>query len=51
MRSGLVYLKGEPPSRNKVEAALREAGFDFVHNILTQAAFVWTDHSMDANER
>ena len=42
---GLVYLNGEPPSKKKVEAALREAGFDFVHNVLTQAAFVWTDHT------
>lgn len=42
---GLVYLNGEPPSKKKVEIALREAGFDFAHNILTQAAFVWTDHS------
>ena len=42
---GLVYLNGEPPSKKKVEIALREAGFDFAHNVLTQAAFVWTDHS------
>jgi hypothetical protein len=42
---GLVYLRGEPPSKRKVELALREAGFDFVHNILTQAATVLTDHS------
>jgi hypothetical protein len=42
---GLVYLESEPPSKKKVEMALREAGFDFVHNVLTQAAFVWTDHS------
>ena len=42
---GLVYLEGEPPSKLKVEAALREAGFDFAHNVLTQAALVWTDHS------
>jgi hypothetical protein len=42
---GLVYLKGEPPSKKKVEIALREAGFDFVHNILTQAANVLTNHS------
>ena len=44
---GLVYLKGEPPSRTKVEIALREAGFDFVHNVLTQAADVQTDHTGD----
>lgn len=44
---GLVYLKGEPPSRTKVEVALREAGFDFVHNVLTQVTFVWTDHASD----
>ena len=36
----LVYLKGEPPSRKKVEIALREAGFDFVHNVLTQVSLV-----------
>ena len=42
---GLVYLDGEPPSRKKVEIALREAGFDFAHNVLTQAANVWTDHA------
>ncbi|MHB1035141.1 MAG: hypothetical protein ACYC35_12650 [Pirellulales bacterium] len=42
---GLVYLNGEPPSKKKVEIALREAGFDFVHNVLTQAALVWMDHS------
>ena len=44
---GLVYLNGEPPSKTKVETALREAGFDFVHNVLTQAAYVWTDHAQD----
>jgi hypothetical protein len=42
---GLVYLDGQPPSKNKVEIALREAGFDFVHNVLTQAAYVGTGHS------
>lgn len=36
---------GEPPSKKKVEMALREAGFDFAHNVLTQVAVVWTDHS------
>ena len=42
---GLVYLKGESPSKKKVEVALREAGFDFAHNVLTQMADVKTDHS------
>ncbi len=42
---GLVYLSGKPPGKNKVENALREAGFDFGHNVLTQAAFVLTNHS------
>jgi hypothetical protein len=42
---GLVYLNGKSPDKKNVEVALREAGFDFVHNVLTQAAFVWTDHS------
>ena len=47
---GLVYLEGEPPSKKKVEAALREAGFDFAHNVLTQAAYVWTDHAEDGKK-
>jgi hypothetical protein len=42
---GLVYLQSEPPSKTKVEMALREAGFDFAHNVLTQMADVRTDHS------
>ena len=42
---GLVYLKSELPSKKKVEIALREAGFDFAHNVLTQMADVQTDHS------
>ncbi len=42
---GLIYLDGKPPSKKKVEIALREAGFDFAHNVLTQAADVRTDHS------
>jgi len=42
---GLVYLDGQPPSKKEVEAALKEAGFDFVHNVLTQVAYVGTDHS------
>ena len=40
VRWGLVYLQGEPPSRKKVEIALREAGFDFVHNFFTQVSLV-----------
>ena len=41
----LSYLQSEPPSKKKVEIALREAGFDFAHNVLTQAVDVKTDHS------
>ena len=42
---GLVYLNGQPPSKKEVEAALTEAGFDFGHDILTQTAYVLTNHS------
>ena len=48
---GLVYGKGQPPSVNTVEIALREAGFDFVHNVLPQATFVRTDHAEDGKMR
>jgi hypothetical protein len=30
---GLVYLDGLPPSKKEMEAALKEAGFDFGHNL------------------
>jgi hypothetical protein len=43
---GLVYVDGERPSKKQVEEALREAGFDFAHNVLTQGAFVHTDHAV-----
>ncbi len=29
---GLVYIEGRPPSDADVQAALKEAGFDFSHN-------------------
>lgn len=41
---GLVYLNGDSPDKHKVEMALKEAGFDFAHNVLTQAAHAWSDH-------
>jgi hypothetical protein len=44
---GLVYLQSEPPSKENVEIALREAGFDFAHNVLTQTTDVWMDHLKD----
>ncbi len=41
---GLVYLDGKPPDKSKVEFALREAGFDFARNTLSQASYAWSDH-------
>jgi hypothetical protein len=43
---GLVFLEGETPGKAQVESALREAGFDFAHSRLTQAAFMWSDRSV-----
>jgi hypothetical protein len=42
---GLVCAEGQPPTRKEVETALREAGFDFSHNLLTQISTVWADHA------
>jgi hypothetical protein len=42
---GLVYVDDKPPDRKEVEAALYEAGFDFAHNVLTQAACISMNHS------
>lgn len=35
---GLVYLEDQPPSTKQMEVALREAGFDFAHNVLVQVS-------------
>ncbi len=40
---GLIYSDGQKLSKKAVEMALRDAGFDFAHNVLTQAANVWSD--------
>jgi len=48
---GIVYLDGQQPGKSDVESALKEAGFDFVHNVLTQAAYEWSDHSGDRGKR
>ena len=42
---GLVYMQSQPPSKQEVETALREAGFDYAHNVLTQAVDVKMDHT------
>jgi hypothetical protein len=40
---GIVYAHGSPPSRQHVEACLREAGFDFHHNVQTRVQLAWND--------
>ena len=40
---GIIYLDGHRPDQNSVEAALRDAGFDFVHNVLTPASALWSN--------
>ena len=35
---GVVYLEGQRLSKKDVETALRDAGFDFGHNVLVQAS-------------
>jgi hypothetical protein len=41
---GIVYREGQALSKKDVEAALREGGFDFAHNVLTQVGTVWSGH-------
>ena len=38
---GLIHLDGHPLSKKDVETALREAGFDFGHNVLIRASDLW----------
>ncbi len=37
---GLVYLNGQLPTKKEVEAALKQAGYDFGHNTLIQASSI-----------
>ena len=39
---GLVHLEGTAPTKKELHAALQEAGFDFVHNVLVQASALGT---------
>jgi hypothetical protein len=48
---GLVYLNGEPPSKRQVEEALREAGFDFAYNVLTDHSVLADGAKVKANDR
>lgn len=47
---GVVYAEGQTPNQKEMEAALREAGFDFAHNVLTQASAVWTNEPSGAEQ-
>jgi hypothetical protein len=38
---GLVYLEDQPPTTKDTENALRDAGFDFGHNVLIQTKNPW----------
>ncbi len=40
---GLVYAEGQNVTQQQLETALREAGYDFAHNVLVQACGPWTD--------
>jgi len=45
---GLVHMDGHPLSRREVENAIREAGFDFGHNVLVQVSERCTDGAKEA---
>jgi len=45
---GLVHMDGHPLSRRDMENALREAGFDFGHNVLVQVSEPWTGRTKEA---
>ncbi len=47
---GIVYLQEDPPNKLKAEEALREAGFDFAYNVLTDRS-VLAEVTSDDNEK
>ncbi len=43
---GIVYSGGNPPNKQGVENALREAGFDFEHNAQTRVKLAWDEDEL-----
>jgi hypothetical protein len=48
---GLVHLEGQRLTRKELDAALREAGFDFVHSVLTRVSTLCTSLTGEDGER
>jgi len=42
---GIVYSGENLPSKQQVEDALREAGFDFKHSMLTHVELAWNEQA------
>ena len=40
---GIVYAGENPPTRQQVKDALREAGFDFGHKLLNRVELAWNE--------
>jgi hypothetical protein len=47
---GVVCLDGQLPTKKQVETALRQAGYDFGHNVLIQASGLWSGDSEEAKK-
>ncbi len=47
---GLVSMDGQLPTKKEVETALRQAGYDFGHNVLIQTSGLWSDESEEAEK-
>jgi len=47
---GVVYLDGQLPTKKQVETALKQAGYDFGHNVLIQASSLWSGESEEAKK-
>jgi hypothetical protein len=47
---GVVCVGGQIPSKKQVETALRQAGYDFGHNVLIQASGLWSGDSEEAKK-
>ena len=48
---GLVYLDGQPPMDNEVQAALEEAGLDVQHNAEIQPPRIWVNNQPNVIEK
>jgi hypothetical protein len=48
---GLIYMDGQPPTDEELQAALKDAGLDTEHNVEIQASRIWVNDRPETIEK